>query len=148
MFKRKFLIPSIICGFIFIIFGIIFEFPQFPKRSSIAWIIYALGIELILISILLTFEEFKIVGPKKSYKFMFYYSYYSLTIYLAHNLLYFLFFQRLNIFNIWFFIAGTYLAVGLTLRSMYKKWGNSASLKIQIGKLSQVLAKKIEHKFN
>jgi len=142
--KKQFFIASIVSGIGFIILGVFFEFPQFLLRKSFSWILYSIGFNLCLFSILLLIEEVRILKPKKSYKFLFYYSYYSFTIYLAHNILYFLFLKKLNIFNIWFFIAAAYISMGLTLKVIHKKWGSLASLKLQIGKLSERITDKIE----
>ena len=142
--KRFFFVTLITCGAGLIFFGAMFEMPQYLTRSSFSWIIYSLGFDLSLIAILLVFEEMKIFRTKKSYKFLFYYSYYSLTIYLAHNILYLLFLNQLNEFNIWFFILAAFVLIGLILRAVYKKWESLASLKAQIGKLSLILATKIE----
>jgi len=142
--KRQIFITTIVCGIVFIIFGVFFEFPQFLLRKSFSWIIYSLGFDLCLFSILLLIEELRILKTKKSYKFLFYYSYYSFTIYLAHNILYLLFLKRLNIFNIWFFIAAAYITMGFILRATYKKWGSLASIKAQVGRLSLILANTIE----
>jgi len=144
--KRQLFITTIMCGIALIILGVFFEFPQFLLRKSFSWIIYSLGFDLCLFSILLLIEELRILITKKSYKFLFYYSYYSFTIYLAHNILYFLLLNRLNIFNIWFFIATAYITMGFILKVIYKKWGSLASLKMQIGKLSERITIKIEER--
>ncbi len=145
-FKNIFIIPSILIGGISILLNVVFIFPEFPVRGTIPWLIYTLGIDLILFSILLTFEIFNIIRTEKSYRLLFYYSYYSLTVYLGHNVLYFLFLGMLNTFNIWFFVAGAFFIIGLILRSVYKKWSGKASLKFQLGKLSLTLARIIESK--
>ena len=143
-FNRKFLLPSISCGVFFVSFGILFKFPKFLTRATFSWIIYSIGFDLILISLFLLLESIKIMRSKKSYRLLFYYSYYSLTIYLAHNLLYFLFLDQLNVYNIWFFIGTTFFIIGFILRAIYKKWGSLASIKAQVGRISLILANKIE----
>ncbi|MFX1410844.1 MAG: acyltransferase family protein [Promethearchaeota archaeon] len=145
-FKTKFFIPSIFVGIIIIISGILFQFPKFLTRESFSWIIYSLGINLLLLVILLLFEVFEIVKTKKSYKLLFYYSYYSLTIYLAHNLLYFLFYNQLNVFNIWIFAAMAFIIIGIIFREIYKVWESKASIKVQVGRISLSLTMKIEEK--
>ncbi|MFX1315304.1 MAG: acyltransferase family protein [Promethearchaeota archaeon] len=145
-FKTKLFIPSIIFGITIIVFGILFQFPKFLKRESFSWIIYSLGIELLLLTILLFFEVFEIIKTKKSYKLLFYYSYYSLTIYLAHNLLYFLFYNQLNVVNIWIFAAAAFIIIGFIFRSIYKVLESNASIKVQIGRISLFLTQKIEDK--
>ncbi|MFX1329465.1 MAG: heparan-alpha-glucosaminide N-acetyltransferase domain-containing protein [Promethearchaeota archaeon] len=144
--KNKFIIPTVISGIILIIMGIILKFPDFTDRISLSWIIYSLGIDILLFSILLIFEEFIISDTKKSYKFLFYYSYYSLTIYLAHNILYFFFLKQLNLITIWFSAIGTFIFLGLLFRSIYKKWGTKASVKVQISRLSLGLTRKLEER--
>jgi len=143
-FVRRLFLPLNLGGIILIIIGISFKTPEFLMRESFSWQIYSLGIILLIMSILLFFDEFELVKTKRSYKFLFYYSYYSLTIYLAHNLLYFLFLKQLNIFNVWFFAAGAFIMIGIILRTIYKTWGGSASIKVQIGRLSLGLTQKIE----
>ena len=145
-FKRKFLIPGILIGNLLIMFGILFQFPEFLFRESISWIIYSLGIELLILSTFLYFEIYGIIKPKKSYRLLFYYSYYSLTIYLAHNLLYFLLLNKLNVFNIWIFAAATFLIIGFILRAMYKTVKDKLSLKVQIGRLSVAVTDILEQK--
>lgn len=144
--KKKILAIIIVFGIGFILFGVMFKTPQFLTRSSFSWIIYSLGFDLCLLTIFLVVEELNVLKPEKSYKFLFYYSFYSLTIYLAHNLLYFLLLNQLNVFNIWFFIAVTFISIGIILRAIYKKWEGSASLKTQIGKISLALTIKIEER--
>ena len=145
-FKNIFLIPSILIGGFSILLNVVFVFPEFPVRGTIPWLVYTLGIDLILFSVLLSFEIFNIIKTEKSYRLLFYYSYYSLTVYLGHNILYFLFLDMLNAFNIWFFVAGAFFIIGLILRSVYKKWSGKASLKFQLGKLSFNIARIIESK--
>ena len=141
---KRVLLPLMIIGPILIIYSVSFKSP--PKNRSYIWLIYSLGIQLTLLSVLLFFEEFIFYKTKKSYKFLFYYSYYSLVIYLAHNVLYFLFYRQLNKFEIWIYIAVTFIIIGLIFRFIYKKWDYKASLKAQLGKLASGLAKRIEEK--
>lgn len=147
-FGRECLVPLIVIGIFLIISNVLFNFPKFLTRRTFSWIIYSFGIDMVLISIFLFFEVFEIIKPIRSYKFLFYYSYYSLTIYLSHNLLYFLFFQQLNVFTIWFFITGAFIFIGISMRAIYKRWEGKASIKVQIGKLSLGFAMKIEKKLH
>ena len=144
IFKKNFFIPSMVIGVLLILFNVLFQFPEFLVRRSLPWLVYTLGIDLFLFTVLLTFEIFGFMEREKSYKLLFYYSYYSLTVYLGHNLLYFLFFNQLNLFNIWFFMIGAFIALGLLLRVIYKKWSEKASLKYHLSKLSVSLTRRIE----
>lgn len=100
LLKRRIIVPSLIIGGILIAFVFTAQSAQsaqFLSIPSLYHIISSLGISLILFSLFVIIEEYKIFKTKKSYKFVFYYSYYSLTIYIAHNLLFFLFWETLNI---------------------------------------------------
>ena len=147
-FGYKYLGPTIGIGIILIIFGVFFEYPNFLKRESFSWVFYSLGIDVVFISILLFIETFDVLKTKKSYKLFFYYSYYSLTIFLAHNILHFLFLEQLDAMSIWLFTVGTFIFMTIILRIIYKKWRELASLKIQIGKLGSGITKKIEERSN
>ncbi|MHA2182936.1 MAG: acyltransferase family protein [Promethearchaeota archaeon] len=147
-FKNRMLIPILIIGFLLIITGIFLNFPDFLWRESLSWVIYSIGIDLVFFSFLLAIEKFGIFKTKRSYKLLFYYSYYSLTIYLAHNLLFFLFLNQLDLVSIWIFAILSFFSIGFVLRVIYKKFKQKASLKIQIGRLSQAVTLKIETRLN
>lgn len=138
--KRSFIYPTLISGVILIFAGIFIFFPEFLINRSFSWRIYTLGINLTLISILVIFEELRTPKFKKSYHFLYFYSYYSLTIYLSHNVLYFLFFKQLNVINIWIFILITVALTGLLFKIIYDRWGPMLSIKVQIGRLAKYLA--------
>ncbi len=146
--RYRCLLSFMVIGIFLIISGVLFNFPKFLNRRTFSWIIYSLGIDVVLLSIFLFFELFEIIKTNRSYKFLFFYSYYSLTIYLCHNLLYFLFFQQLDVFNIWFFITGAFIFIGILMRAIYKTWEGKASIKVQIGILSLGFAMKIEKRLH
>ena len=135
-FKNKFLIPSIVLGLILIVLHYFPFFPIFLKDQPFPFIIFALGLNLLFFTFLLSFEVFQLFETKRSYRFLFYFSYYSLTIYLTHNVLYFLFNNTLHPFIYNFIIIGIFILFQLFLRELYKKWGDKISLKVQIARLS------------
>ncbi|NVM44628.1 MAG: hypothetical protein HWN79_06910 [Candidatus Lokiarchaeota archaeon] len=144
LLKRKITFPSLILGLPLIIISVIFD-PQLSlDRTSFIWVIFALAINLILLAIFLGFEDFKLRINKKRLKFLFYYSYYSLTIYLVHNISYFFFLNQLNIVHFWIFVALYCLIFGLVLRLIHNKCGPKFSIKIQVSRLSSALAKRLE----
>ncbi|MBD3254006.1 MAG: DUF1624 domain-containing protein [Candidatus Lokiarchaeota archaeon] len=143
--RKKLLVPSLIIGPALVAFGVWFGFPLFFTARSFSWLPYTLGIILCLLSLFLFFEEFVFYNVRKSYKFLYYFSYYSLTIFLTHNILYFLFYQQLTLIQAWVYIFITTLMVGLLFRFVYMKWGNTLSLKYQIGRLSYNLALLVEN---
>jgi len=144
--KYVFLMPLTLIGIISVSFSFIFRFPDIIFRRTFSSHVFSIGFFLILLSILLFNEEFEVVKTKKSYRFFYYYSFYSFTIYLAHDPLYFIFFRQLNAFTIWIAFVGTTFLITLLLKSIYKKWGRKASLKTQLSILSLILLSKIEQK--
>jgi len=148
VFKNKLWLPSLIMGPILIIFGVLFYFPDFLSHGTLSSMFYSLGILLSSFSILLIIEEFEVIKVKKSYRFFYFYSYYSLTIYFSHNIIYFIFLDRLNAFTIWFAVIGTFILLTLLIRFIYKKYSIKASIKAQIGRISMILIKRVEAKRN
>lgn len=145
-FGYSYLLPSVVIGMFLILFGVLYEFPRYLLRESLSWVIYSLGINIVLISLLLSVEIFEIIKTKKSYKLFFYFSYYSLTIFLTHNILHFLFLNQLNIIDIWFYAAGVFILMTLSLRLIYKFWQGHASVKVQIGRISNQVVLKLEER--
>ncbi|MHA2128772.1 MAG: heparan-alpha-glucosaminide N-acetyltransferase domain-containing protein [Promethearchaeota archaeon] len=144
--SKKYFLFTFLFGSLLILTGVLFKYPRFLKRESLSWVIYSLGIDTILISILLLFEVLNTFKTKKSYRLLFYYSYYSLTIFLAHNILHFLFLEQLGLYYIWLFAGGTMILLSIILRFIYKKWQGYASIKIQIGRISQSITERLEEK--
>ncbi|MHA1985269.1 MAG: heparan-alpha-glucosaminide N-acetyltransferase domain-containing protein [Promethearchaeota archaeon] len=145
-FSYNYFIPTVVIGTFLIIFGVLYEYPKYLLRESFSWVIYSLGINIVLISLLLLVEVFEIIKTKKSYKLFFYFSYYSLTIFLTHNVLHFLFLNQLNLIDIWFFAAGVFILMTLLLRSAYKLWQGHVSLKVLLGRMSYSLIIKLEER--
>jgi uncharacterized membrane protein len=147
IFKRKILAPLLVSGTILIATSIWFLLPHLftakilTIKTNIWWLIYSLGIDLIIILILIILEEYNILNSKRSAKSLFYFSYYSLTLFLLQNLNYFLFFELLNRYNIWYFIIVTIIVYGFFLRYIYKKLEGNFSLKVQISKLATKFSK-------
>ncbi len=143
--RNKFLIPScIICPVLFTL-GAIFIGEFFWIDYPFAWVPFSISLIVFVMLIFLIFEVYGYFDTKKSYKFSYYFSYYSLTVYLGHNILFFLFFRQLNIF--YFFIAYTTTVVlmGLALRVIYRRWRSKFSIKVQMGKVAIFLACQLEH---
>ncbi len=147
-FKRKIITPLLISGVVLISTSFWFLLPNLftdkilTINTNTWWLIYSLGLDLIIILILLILEEYNIFNTKRSYKFLFYFSYYSLTLFLLQNLNYLLFFELLDRYNIWYFIIATVVLYGIFLRFIYKKLEGNFSLKVQIGKITTKIARK------
>ena len=145
-FGYNYLIPSIVIGTFLIIIGVLYEYPKYLFRESFSWVIYSLGINIVLISLLLSVEVFEIIKTKKSYKLFFYFSYYSLTIFLTHNILHFFIHNQLNLIDIWLFTSGVFILMSVLLRSVYKFWQGRASVKVLLGRMSYSLIMKLEER--
>ena len=144
--KRVFIRTILIVGIILFSFGIIYNFDDFILRPTLSSIFYSIGFVLILLAILLYLEEFEKIKPKKRYIFFFYFSFYSFTVYITHDLLYFIFLEQLNALNIWLVIFMIFISITLLLKVLHKKVGLKASLKAQLSSLSLIIAKKIEQR--
>jgi uncharacterized membrane protein len=138
--------PFLLIGPILIIIGILLNFPYFLVRSSLSWLIYTLGLTTTLLVVLFFFEEQGYFATKRSYKLLFYYSYYSFTVYLGHNLLFFVCSNCMNLVSSLIVIMITFVLVGLIFNQIYKYWGWKASIKSIISRLSTFLAHRIESK--
>lgn len=144
--KNKFLFPSLIMGPFLIVVGVLFRFPDFLLHATFSSTVYTLGMFLTIMSVSLIFQEYEVIKLRKSYRFLYFYSYYSLTVFFSHYLLYFIFLGRLNAVNIWIAVIGTFILLTLLIRVAYKKYGVKVSLKVQIGRMSAVLARRVEAK--
>jgi uncharacterized membrane protein len=144
LLKKKLIVPSFLIGGIIVTFIAIANSVLILNLPSFYGIISATGISLILFSLYVLIEEYEIFTPKKNFKFIFYFSYYSLTIYLVHNLLYFLFHKSLNALVSSIYIGLVIVSIGLFLKLIYPKVGASLSIKKLISKLSSRIVLKIE----
>ena len=146
LMRRRIIIPSLIIGGILITFVYSAESVHFLNLPSFYRIISSLGISLILFSVFILIEEYEILKTKKTYKFIFYYSYYSLTIYVAHNLLYFLFLGLLNIPILLLFLLLTTILLGLLLKWLYENTSSIFAIKVIIGKLAHKMVKAVKER--
>ena len=144
MLKKKIFLPSMIGGTCLIIFGVIFLFPAFGDKETFSSHMFIFGAELWLFTGLLWFKDVKEYKPKKSYRLFYYYSYYSFTIFLAHNILVFIFPRVFNMITIWFVIVPLMTLWTVLFRYIHNKWGTDASIKVQISRIATGLTKKIE----
>jgi hypothetical protein len=144
LLKKKIYLPYAIGGTALTIFGIVFLFPAFFHKENFSSHLFIFGIELILIAFLVWFKDDKEYKPEKNYRLFIYYSYYSFSIFLGHNILYFLFPRMLNAVQIWFFIIPITIIWTLLWRYIYKKMGRTASVKTHVGNLAKLFSTKLE----
>ena len=147
--KKSFIIPLLIVGIILMTFGILLHnfriFTLSPgaitiRIASLPLMIYAMGINFIAISVLFYIEEFLVIKTKKKYRFFYFYSYYSFTIYYHQFILINLFPFRLNIYVALIVEGVALFLITLLIVILYKKVGSYASLKIQIGLIAFKIA--------
>jgi len=131
-------------GIIILLFGLFYKFPEFFVFASYSAIIYGFGEVICLFSIFMLIEEYELINTKKSYRYLYYYSYYSFTIYLAHNLLAFLFWGQFNLIIMWIFVIMLIFFIGWLLRTTHNYLGIKLSLKAGIGIVSLIMANKIQ----
>jgi hypothetical protein len=141
---KKMIKPSLIGGAMLLLFGIIYNYPDFGDKTTFSSHMFIFGIELLLLSFLLYFKDLGKYDFKKKYFVIEYYSYYSFTIFLAHNLLFFIFPPQFNALEIWIYIVPAMILWTLLFRFIYKKWGKYGSLKFFMSKAANYLAVKIE----
>jgi len=122
----------------------IYNFPDFSNKSTFASHMFIVGIELILMAFLVYIKEIRAISFQKRYRFFEIYSFYSFTMFLAHEVLFFLFQPIFNFINIWFVIIPILFAWTFLFRFIYKKWGRSVSLKFLLNKIAVDLADRIE----
>jgi len=144
--KRVYIRITIIVGLISTSFGIIYRFYDFLYRRTISSMFYSIGAVITILAILIYLEEFEKLRTKKRYRFFFYFSFYSFTVYIFHDPLAFLFYQQLNGAIIWLPAIGMIVLMTLILKVLHKKLGLKASLKAQLGLLSLIIINKIEQR--
>ncbi len=142
--KKKIFRNGLLFGIILITFGLLYNFPNFSNKSTFASHMFIVGIQLILMALLVYIKEIRVITFQKRYRFFEIYSFYSFTMFLAHEVLFFLFQPIYNFINIWFVIIPILIAWTFLFRFIYKKWGRIASLKFLLNKLAVELADKIE----
>lgn len=148
-FFKRLLLMCFLVGITLIFIAIfIIPLPVIVKeflwhRRNIAWIIYAIGILLSLYPALFYIKDIRMVKISEKYRFFYYFSYYSFSIFLIHYSLYFIFNHILNLILFIPAITITILLIGLGLRLIYLKLGGHFSLKYQLARLADGIVDKI-----
>lgn len=132
---RNFMIYGLMLIMVSIFFSayVFFDPISFLIRTSFTWMLYGVGFDLILISFLTYLHEFKFT-PEWRYPFLFYFSYYSLTLYFGHNIIALIFWERLDIITSITIAVLSAIGFWYLSRILYKKSGPKYSLKYIISK--------------
>jgi len=109
-------------------------------RNSFSWLLFSIGTNFILFLILLNIEKKKRFNLQRNYEFFFYFSYYSLTIFILHEFLFPLLFQKFTICQGFFVSLIIIVVFFIYLKIIYRKLGKYFSLKYLISELSSSLA--------
>jgi uncharacterized membrane protein len=150
-YKRKLnynlIYPSLIIGPILVILAIFFGYPQTLSANSFSWIAISVGFNIITLSLFLIIEEYELFKTKKDYRFLYYFSYYSLTFYIAHNIFYLLLLNQFDVFPMFIAFSVAAFFVFVIFKKLYNsKWKTKASIKIQVGRFAKAAAKRIDER--
>jgi len=142
--KKKIFRNGQLFGVFLITFGLLYNFPDFSNKSTFASHMFIVGIQLILMACLVYIKEIRAISFQKRYRFFEIYSFYSFTIFLAHQLLYFLFQPIFSFITIWSVVIPLLIVWTFLIRFIYKKWDKDASIKFLLNKIAVELADRIE----
>lgn len=140
----KFSIPMVLVGIGLILIGYFMVHPGIFIKNQVSWLLYAAGAQLIFFSLLFTIEKLEIITIHKKYRFFYYFSYYSFSIFLLHYPIYFLFLGSLTLIQFFLIIPFVVIIMGLGLKLVYHVIGPWFSLKTQISRLATWTSYKIE----
>jgi hypothetical protein len=147
-FMRKFSIPLIISSTTTIIFGVVFKYPEFLVTNSFSYIIYALGLNSLILTLLITLDKFRDINFNSKYNPLFYFSYYSFTFYLLHYFFMLIGIRALSYWVFWAVFIILFFAMTLLFYVMYKTIAGLFSLKYLISLSGEYLSLKIEEKYH
>ncbi len=143
-FIINFTLPALLIGIGLIIIGWFLINPGTLIKNELSWLVYAVGVQLILFSSLFSIEKLELVALSKKYRFFYFFSFYSFSIFLLHYPIYFLFPNSLSLLEFFIIIPIIILLIGFGLRIIYNKLGVNFSLKYQISRLATKVAYSIE----
>ena len=132
----KFSLPIVLMGIGLILIGFFVVQPGIITKNQLSWLLYAAGAQLIFFSLLFTIEKLEIITIDKKYRFFYYFSYYSFSIFLLHYPIYFLFLNSLTLIQFFLIIPFVVIIIGLGLKLVYHTLGPWFSLKTQLSRLA------------
>jgi hypothetical protein len=147
-FFRSILIPLILMGVVIVIISLFITPLIGFVKNSFNWLFYSLGSNLILFLLLLYIEKKEVIKIERNFKFFFYFSYYSLTIFIIHEFLFPFLFQKFTVAQGFFISLIIILGFYIFLLIIYKKLGKYFSLKWGVSELATRLTDTILTKHN
>ncbi|MBD3213342.1 MAG: DUF1624 domain-containing protein, partial [Candidatus Lokiarchaeota archaeon] len=148
-FYRTFTIPLLLISSGAILLGVLFQFPLFIEANTTSFVIFALGLDLLILCVLITIEKTSQINFNSKYSPLFYYSYYSLTLFAFHYIFYpFAYIWSLDILSFWFVYTIALIPFTLFLVLMRKKVAGLFSIKYIVNLVGEYMSMKIvENKF-
>lgn len=146
-FFKRISLPLILVSIGALIFGILFQFPSFLKTNSFSYIIYALGLNTLIISVLITTEKITKINFNSKYNPLFYFSYYSLTVYLLHYVLMLFAGFAFSFWMFWLVFSILIITLTIFLHIMYRTVAGLFSLKYFVSLAGEYFSLKIEESY-
>ncbi|TFG00956.1 MAG: DUF1624 domain-containing protein [Promethearchaeota archaeon] len=148
-FFKKRIIPLFLIGTSLILAGIFLIPPGIISMGdksflfsfrSISWLTYSLGMLINAYTLMLTIEKSQFLKINEKYRFVYYFSYYSLSIFLLHYIFDIFFIPALDLWLVFIFWSMIVLGVGLVTKGIHGLIGNHFSLKHQLGVAANLIA--------
>ncbi|TFF85515.1 MAG: DUF1624 domain-containing protein [Promethearchaeota archaeon] len=146
-FLKKFSAPLLLVSGFTVIFAIFFQFPEFLSVNSFSWILYSLGLNTFILSLLITIEKVSKINFNSKYNILFYFSYYSLTLYLLNYVFMLTSFIKLDFMQFIFLFSLVFTMLFLSMKFIYNNIKGLFSLKYVMSVLSEFLSLKFEEVF-
>lgn len=151
-FINQKVLPLLLSGIFLIIIAILIIPPGIitvPSSSflfsfrSVSWLLYSIGILLTTFSLLLIIEKSGLFKIKEKYRFVYYFSYYSLSVFLLHYIFDIFFFPSLDLWLILILWSLIVFGMGLVMKGIHILIGKHFSLKHQLGVVANRITKSI-----
>lgn len=139
-FVKRFFFVSALTGGSLILLGTLFFFPDVMFRNTFSWTIYTIGVEILLLTTFLIIEKYEIITINPKYRFLSYFSYYSLTLYLTNSVVSIFFQQQLNLVNYWLYFSLTIAVIFIIIKILHHKFNGKCSVKYVISFLSDEIS--------
>ncbi|MFO7794639.1 MAG: heparan-alpha-glucosaminide N-acetyltransferase domain-containing protein [Promethearchaeati archaeon] len=146
-FLKKFSAPLLLISGFTIVFSIFLQFPKFLSVNSFSWILYSLGLNTFLLSLLITIEKISKINFNSKYNILFYFSYYSLTLYLLNYVFMLTSFIKLDFMQFLFLFSLVFSMLFLSMKFIFNNIKGLFSLKYVMSVLSEFLSLKFEELF-
>ncbi|TXT64578.1 MAG: putative Acyltransferase family protein [Promethearchaeota archaeon] len=143
-FLNIFTFPVLIISIGALIFGFLFQFPNYHIGNTTSFVIYSLGLTTLILSVLITIEKFSKRNFNTKYNPLFYFSYYSLTLFIFNYLFYpFTIIWNLDPITYWIVFSVFIVFLIVFLIFMYNKVAGLFSLKYFVSVMGDYISFKL-----